>query len=206
MRATLRKIRRTLVDFSVPVGVVALLLQTASTSADPRATAIGTVRKLATGCESCFFFALPTKNPLVKKHSLFFVSTLDRIPPPFWTVALPKKGGPLVLDARKLTAWNRMVAEEKPKLKTDADLEAYVKAYLDLASGRSVFIPELLPAELERVRKKVKEASRTSPQIMRQKEVLSVSFYAKDAAGTLALWDLLLEPTGEILKSDVQEF
>ena len=175
-------------------------------TADPRGNAIDAVKKLATDCENFLFFSLPTQNPLVHKHTLYFVSTLDRIPPPFWTVALPKKGDPLVLDAQRPDAWNRMMLEEKPSLKTASAASEYVKAFLELAVGRALLVSKLLPNELDQVTKSTKDAPKTSPQIIREKEILSISFYAKDARGILQLWDLLVEPSGKILKVDVREF
>jgi hypothetical protein len=173
-----------------------------SAAADPRAAAIVTAKKQAAGCKECFFFALPTRNPLIKKHELYVVSTLDRLPPPFWTVAVPKRGDPLVLNAAHFEDWNLLIGAERLSLQQDADVEAYVKAYLDLAVGRALLVERLLPADLAAVRKNTPTASDQSLQIVRGKQVLSVSFYAKDIMGTLERWDLSLTPDGKILRAE----
>lgn len=184
----------------------ALLWSIPAMAADPRAEAVRAVKTRATGCGGCYFFALPTSNPLIRKHSLFFVSTLDRVPPPFSTVAVPNGGAPILLDPKRVTGWNRMIAEENPPLKKKEDFEAYVKAFVELAIGRAQFVSELLPGELLKVQKKAKGATKKSLQVVRGKELISVSFYAKDPLGVLQLWDLTVEPNGTIDKSEVQEF
>lgn len=173
---------------------------------DPRTVAIEKAKKAATGCDDCFFFALPTQNALFKKHSLYVVSTLDRLPPPFWTIAIPKRGGALLLSATETGDWNRMISKERLKLKDDATVEAYVKAFIDLAVGRALYIDKLNSRELALVRKKRKRAVAKSLQIHREKKLLSISFYAKDVTKQLTRWDLLVRPNGTILKADQTRF
>jgi hypothetical protein len=186
------------------LAILALGSTSAEASGGPANEAIRTVQKLATGCEKCVFFALPTKSPLIKQHALYVVSTLDRLPPPFWTIALPKKGDPLVLDGRKTEDWNRMIVSEKVALKLDSDVETYVRAYLDLAVGRAVFVPKLLPGELEEVQKKGDRPPASPLQIHRDDDLVSVAFYARDVTGKLQRWSILVQSDGTIIKTDVK--
>jgi hypothetical protein len=183
-----------------------LLLGTVPARGDPIADAIDAARKSVGGCAGCYWFAIPASDPIVRKQTLFRVSTLDRIPSPVLTIAIPKSGDPLLLDAKRLFGWNRMIAEEKPPLQTKADWEIYVRSFAGLTTGGGSFVPQLLPDELARVKKRARGATKDSLQVVRGKELVSVSFFMRTAAGALQLWDLLLEQDGTITKSNVYDF
>lgn len=170
------------------------------------AVAIDAAKKSAEGCDNCLFFALPTKNSMFSQHKLYFVSTLDRLPPPFWTVAMNRKKKAYLLQARELGGWNGALKEAPLKLTTDAQLKDFAKAFLDLAVGRAIYLDDILPGEKNRIEKKMGKMPFSQLRIVRDKTRFRLQFFGKDVTGAVQLWDLIVEPTGHIVKADVREF
>ncbi len=168
--------------------------------------AINAVKKTVPVCQECVFFAVPVQSHLFRLNNLFFVATLDLIPPPFWTVGISKKEKIYILDSRDVSAWNEMIKEEKIFLKSNEDLEKFAKTFLELAVGRALYIDKLMAGEINRIQKKTKTNPNSSMEIVKDKNTFSISFYGKDLGGMLQKWDLKVDPSGTILKSQVTEF
>ena len=180
---------------------------TAPVSASP---AISVVRDRS-GCPDCAFFAVPVETTqaarIFKKSAPFLVSTLDRIPPPLWGAAVDRKTNrAYCLDAEDLTDWNALFREENPSLATDEALDDLIRVFLDLAVGGATYVPKLTSAEEAVVRRHATARPPTSTRVIRTKDRLGLYFYAKDLRGRLTLWNLIVEPTGQILKTDRREF
>jgi hypothetical protein len=168
--------------------------------------ALTAAREKLADCPKCLLFAVPTKGALIRVHRLFFVSTLDRTPPPLWTVAVSPSGKTYLLNSKDTKDWNAMIKEETLTLSTDDDVKAFAKMFLDLAAGRSLYIPKLTIVEIRRVEKSGVKSPATETRITRSKERIGLSFYAKDVTGALQLWNLILSPNGQITKVEVKEY
>jgi hypothetical protein len=173
---------------------------------DDRAKAIAAAQDRLADCPKCLLFAVPTKGALIRVHQLFFVSTLDRTPPPLWTVAVSPSGKTYLLSSKDTKDWNAMIKEEKLALFTDDDAKIFAKMFLDLAAGRSLYIPKLTTAEIRRVEKGGLKSPAIETRITRNTERIGLSFYAKDVTGALQLWSLILSPNGQITKVEVKEY
>jgi hypothetical protein len=185
-----------------------LLFESAHAGQLDTSVAIEAVKRKVVDCKECVYFALPTQSRFVREHKLFFVSTVDRIPPPYWTVGLEKSKSAeaYFLDAKNLSDWNRMFQKERISLSKDADLVEFAKSFLDLAVGRALFILELNALEKDRIRQKVGKDPISSLKIVRDKERFRLQFYAKDVGGALQQWDLIVLKNGRIEKADVRDF
>jgi hypothetical protein len=190
------------------LGLILLLSIEPVTSAfaDDRSIAIGAAQAALADCPKCLVFAVPAESPLVRSHKLFFVSTLDRIPPPFFTVAVSPEGKARLLDANDPKGWNEMLGDERPPLRTDADWVTYVREFLTLAVARAVYVDRLNAAEETKIRKAIGKLPQAGTKIVRGEDRIGLSFYAKDVAGSLQLWNLIASPAGPIIKADLREF
>jgi hypothetical protein len=174
---------------------------------DTRSVAIDVVKRITPHCEGCTFFALPHEHPLIKKHALYFVSTVDLIPSPKWVVAVDKRSfQPYPLNPKELTHWNKVIREEKLRFKSDSELQNLAKMFLELAAGQAIFIEQLLPGESDRIQRKTLSTPNQRFQSIQSGNIFSISFYAKDLWGALQAWDLTVEPAGTILKAEVREY
>jgi hypothetical protein len=178
--------------------------------ADDVSKAIEAVRSKTAPCADCLLFAVPIQSELTQRflrhHRAYAVSTLDRLPPPKWIAVVPGTGDADLLEARQLDGWNRVFGAEKLNLSTDEDLGALARLFVELAVPRGTFLAQLTDAETAGVKAKGEAAPSTATRIVRTKGRFGLSFYSKDANGRLQRWTMIVEPTGQILKSDVREF
>ncbi len=99
-----------------------------------------------------------------------------------------------------------MVREESLSLGTDENVRAFARMFLNLAVGRAIYIPKLMPAEIKRIEKGGSKPASTETRIVRGKDRIGVSFFAKDVAGALQFWNLILSSSGQITKAEVKEY
>lgn len=179
---------------------------TTAKAIDSSSIATEAVRKELVNCEKCVFFGVPTKNPLVRKHLLYLVSTLDRIPPPYWTVAVSNTGKPLILEPQKLEGWNELFANEKLVLKTPEEYEQLAKGFLDLAVGKALYIDRLMSSEISRIEAKGDKIASPSLENKAGKDARQLTFYSKGLANVLQRWILTVKPNGQIISAQVRNF
>ncbi len=182
----------------------------AHAAADDVSKAIDAVRSKTSPCAECLLFAVPIQSDSSRRflphHKTYTVSTLDRLPPPKWIVAVPGTGDASLLDARQLDGWNRVFGAEKLNLSTDEDLSAFAKLFVELALPRNVYLAKLTEAELTRMKGAGGKSTSTHTRVVRTKGRFGLALFTKDPAGTLQHWTMIVEPTGQILKLDVRDF
>jgi len=176
-----------------------------------KSVAISAVKTHIGDCPSCSFFALSAKEvsfsaPQIKQHSLYLVSTMDRIPSPLWWVAIADNGKVLLLEATERAGWNELVRTENISLKTEIQILDYINLFLELAASRSRFIDELTPREERRVQKKLRKTVTPKLRIVRVKGRIRLQFFARAVNDELQWWDLLIEKGGPIIKSSIRRF
>ncbi len=173
---------------------------------EAKSIAIDLVRKEVPGCEKCSFFAVPGTDVHFKRKKLFFVSTLDRLPPPMMTVAISDKGKGWILSHSQLQGWNEAIQGEKISLATDDAAITFAKSFLELAYGRALYIDKLNTTEEKRLRLKIGKDPDPQIRIVRAMKKVRIQFFGKDASGALEWWDLTVNPNGEIEKASSREF
>lgn len=172
--------------------------------------ALTSVKENTPECKSCLLFGAPIQNELanqvITKHHLFSVSTLDLVPSPVWTVALSPEGQAILVEARDLDGWNQMIKAEKLRLDSDQQLTSLARVFLRLTSPRSLYIPSLTKAEQKKIASGHRKAHRKGVRVVRSKNRIGLAFYAKNIAGGLERWSLLLEKDGQIIKAENKAF
>jgi hypothetical protein len=161
---------------------MALLLSflTANAASDTRRIAIEAVKKVSAVCAGCSFYALPAKSKFIRKHSIFFVSTLDRIPPPFWSVAISRKNETAILDHKNIEEWNAVITSEHLSLKTSAEAEDYAREFVEFCVGKAVYLQTLASQQVG--------------------DELQMKFSTKDIEGKVHTWFLLFTKKGKVLR------
>ncbi len=157
-------------------------------------------------CQGCTFYAVPIQDPIFTLTPLYFVSTLDVIPPPFFSVAVDSKGKAFLVESQPPQSWNRLVQHEKLKIKTRKGIKRWVSSYLKIAGGRAFYLEKLLEPERERVKKKLGTIPPEGLVVKKKMKLFDVSFFGKDAWGQLKRWQLQLNSKGEISRLEIDTF
>ncbi len=179
---------------------------------DNLSRALSTVKENTPECKDCLFFGVPIinelANQLIRKHQLFTVSTLDMVPSPIWSVALSSNETPYLLEARDLNGWNQMIQGEQLSLKSQEDFTTYARVFLRLNAPRSLYIPSLTNAEMNRIQSqgKGRKIHKKGVRVIKSKKRVGLAFYAKNVVGNLERWSLLIESGGQVIKAENQVF